>query len=514
MRFIFVIIITAFALNYASAQSFSLGKSSSNPLLGVDGIASNSVTNLHAEGDQLWVGPFLNVTADGGLNWSRTDADSLTGTRNRVFSLDVEGDVVWVGLGYIDDPDGESIQSASGFLYSTDGGQNFTYRLAQLDKPGDTTQVYGVSTLSALDVIVPQQSPPFDIDYDPVRDEVWVAGWASGIRKSTDEGRTWQRVVLPPDTLDSIEPTIPYDFKIEPRRGLLGWLNHMGFSVLVDELGTVWAGTPGGVNRSTDGGVSWTKFKADGTPNSLTGNWVISIEEQSLPDTNAIWMATWNASEVGEIGQFGVTVTRDQGRTFNAVLVGEQVLDFAFDGETVYVAGDNGLFITEDGGVTWRTIRSFIDPAQPDRIVRPDARVFSVAVTDDALWVGTSDGLLKSTDKGQTWSLFRVEVPLDPGEPGVPSVDTFAYPNPFSPDVHRFVRIRYEQAQPGDAEVRIFSYSMELERTIERAGQSAGVREVVWDGAADGGVRLPNGVYFYQVKSGSDVAWGKILLIE
>ncbi len=514
MRICSYIVLFFGCVSLSSAQSFDLAKKASRPLVVVDGISSNSVTNLHAEDNELWVGPFLNVTDDGGSTWRSSDADSIVSGRNRVFSLDIENDVVWVGLGYIDDPDGEAVQSAAGFLFSTDGGETFSYRISQLDKPGDTTQVYGVSTLSALDVIVPQQSPPFDIDYDPVRDEVWVAGWASGVRKSVDNGATWQRVVLPPDTLDSIEPSIPYDFRIEPRRGLLGWLNHMGFSVLVDEFGTVWAGTPGGVNRSTDGGVSWQKFKADGTPNSLTGNWVVSIEEQELPDTNAVWMATWNAAEVGEIGQFGVTVTRNQGRTFEAVLIGEQILDFAFDGETAYAAGDNGLFITDDGGKTWRTVRSFVDPSQLDRTVRPDARVFSVAVTDDALWVGTSDGLLKSVDGGASWNLFRVEVPLDPDDGSTPSVETFAYPNPFSPDVHRFIRIRYEQETAGDAELRIFSYGMELEKTISRSGQSAGLREIVWDGTSEGGVRLPSGVYFYQIKTSGGTRRGKILLIE
>ncbi|RMF52390.1 MAG: hypothetical protein D6746_13360, partial [Bacteroidetes bacterium] len=54
-------------------------------------LLSNSISNLHAEGDTLWTGPFLTYTVDGGQSWIDAPADSLFGTRNRVFSIDVEG---------------------------------------------------------------------------------------------------------------------------------------------------------------------------------------------------------------------------------------------------------------------------------------------------------------------------------------------------------------------------------------------------------------------------------------
>src|SRR5690606_23886263 len=64
-------------------------------LVPTPGILRNGVSNLHAEGDSLWVGPFLNLTTAGGQTWRVPDADSLAGSRNRVFSLDAEGPVVW-----------------------------------------------------------------------------------------------------------------------------------------------------------------------------------------------------------------------------------------------------------------------------------------------------------------------------------------------------------------------------------------------------------------------------------
>jgi photosystem II stability/assembly factor-like uncharacterized protein len=480
------------------------------------GVLSNSVTNLLANGDSLWVGPFLNLTTDGGATWQVADADSLVGTANRVFSIDIEGDVLWAGMGFVDNTSGDGVQSAAGFVFSEDGGETFRYRSAQLDRPGDTTIVYGVSVLSALDIIVPQQSPPFDIDFDPVRSEVWVAGWASGLRKSADKGVTWQRVVLPTDTMDSIHPDTLYDFRVEPQRGTTGWLNHMAFSVLVDETGTVWAGTPAGVNRSLDGGSSWTRFDADAEGAGLTGSWVISVEEQDIPGRNPIWMASWNAGEAGEAGRFGITVTRDGGETFEQSLLGERIYDFAFQDGVVYAAGDNGLFISDDDGSTWTTVTYFQDFEDPEIALRPDVRVFSVTTTSEAVWAGTSDGLVRSQDGGATWRIFRVNVPVNPEEPSnrVPRVETFAYPNPFSPGSDQFVRIKYELASPMSVELKVFDFGMHRIRTMSVGMQSAGLRELTWDGLDRDGVRIANGPYFYAIEAGGETFWGKILVIE
>lgn len=478
-------------------------------------ILGNSVSNLFLNGDSLWAGPFASMTADGGATWEAPDIEMLLG-ESRMFSLDIEGQTIVIGLGYNDEDNG-GVQTAGGFLVSTDGGETFVLRQPQIDSPGDTLVTYGVSTIPALDVIVPQQSPPYDVDYDAARGELWVAGWASGIRKSSDEGRSWERVVLPPDTLDSIQPDVEYNFGIEPRRGNLGNYNHMGFSVLLASDGTIWAGTPKGVNVSTDG-LSWQRIEPDGTSTSMTGSWVVAMEEQVTQAGSAIWMATWEALETGDAGgRSGVSVTRDGGQTFEQVLTGGRYIDFAFSGDRAWVAGrTSGLFFSDDDGATWTTIRDFVLATTDDRPVKFGTDVLSVAADDDVVWVGTSEGILKSVDGGLTWSTFRVEVPLHPDveTEAVPSVDTFAYPNPFSPVADRFVRIRYETPSASDVEITVFDFGMNIVRQLPVESRSAGISESVWDGTDGRGLRMANGTYFYSVDTGSDVVWGKILLLE
>ena len=214
-------------------------------------------------------------------------------------------------------------------------------------------------------------------------------------------------------------------------------------------------------------------------------------------------------------------VTRDGGQSFEALLRGERVYDFAFDGARVYIAGENGLFISEDDGRTWRTVRNFFDPTQPDRTFRPGARVFSVALTNDALWVGTEDGLFKSPDGGLTWRVFRAEVPLSPeGLPPVvppsrvPRVEAYAYPNPFSPSTDRFVRIRYKLDGDQSVQIRIFDFAMNLVRNLAEEQQSGGEREISWDGTDNQGARVANGAYFYAVEADGETFWGKVLVLE
>ena len=95
-----------------------------------------------------------------------------------------------------------------------------------------------------------------------------------------------------------------------------------------------------------------------------------------------------------------------------------------------------------------------------------------------------------------------------------PRTDTFAYPNPFSPAAGTFTRIRYELDAAANVDIRIFDFGMNLVRRLVDENQSAGIREVTWNGTDEDGLRVANGPYFYQVRTGGDTFWGKILVIE
>jgi hypothetical protein len=306
-------------------------------------------------------------------------------------------------------------------------------------------------------------------------------------------------------------------------------LNHLGFSVLVDETGTVWAGTARGVNRSRpdqvrgEGRRGWRRFSAADSAGSLTGNFVVDLAEQPRPGArNPIWMATWAGQQEqdGALQRFGLTLTPDGGTTFRKTLVGERISDLAARRDRVYAAGRNGLFVTDDQGQTWRSIEDF--PLQnDDSVLPPDVTPQSVAVTDAALWLGTSDGLLRLDrarepdlpDDAPAWQLFRAETPVNPERTSdeVPDVSTYAYPNPFVPSDDQLVRIAYELPEARAVEVTIYDFAMNRVWSTT-AQKPAGQQETVWDGTDDSGLRVPTGTYFYRVDLGGQTVQGKILV--
>ena len=503
------------------------------------GLASNTVQELAAAGDSLWAGPLLTVYVEGDDQLFTPDGpvvqNRLIDGSNVVLSLATETQsaarsTVWAGLAF--DAGGGAI-GAGGFLVSMDGGQSFEARPVPLDDPADTTIAYGSSTLPAVPITQEAGSPPRDLALGR-GGTVWVAGARSGLRRSVDQGQTWSRVVLPPDTSTRIEPSQSYDFLVAPPLDDgRGFQNYRALSVLVDETGTVWAGTVAGLNRSTPNGEApnngdraWRLFRPDGTPNSLTGQIVFELAEQPrLDGRNPIWMATLRADTNGPLQRTGITMTPDGGETFRQPLIGEQVNDLAARQTRVYAAAESGLFVSGDQGETWRSIKDVVLRSE-DQVLPGELTARSVEVTPSALWVGTTEGLLR-LDRAQEprllpgtpeadpprWQLFRTEVPVNPEDPTeqAPKVSTYAYPNPFVLSRDEVVRIAYDVPEPQTVEVTIYDFGMNRVRTL-REQESAGQQEMVWDGTDASGLRLPTGTYLYTVEVGGASARGKILL--
>lgn len=517
------------------------GKAQVPPLQPAGGLASNTVQELGSVGDSLWVGTLLRVYVEEEGQFLTPDdpvvQSRLESGRTGVYSLETEdgsfaAPVVWVGLAF---NTGANTVGADGFLVSTDGGHSFTERPVHLDEPSDTTVTYGVSTLPATPITQAANSAPQDLTIGGGSDTVWVAGGRSGLRRSTDQGQTWSRIVLPPDTSTRIDPSIAYNFLVSPPiEGGRGFQNHVAYSVLMDETGTVWAGTAAGVNRSMpddvgpNGARAWRLFPGEGPTSGIPGQAVITLEEQPRPDgRNPIWLATWARREQGEapLRRFGVSMTPDGGDTFRSMLIGERVYALAARTDRVYAAAQSGLFVSGNRGSSWRSVEE-VRLQNEDRTFSEDLSARSVEVTPSALWVGTTDGLLRldrsdepallSDDPSAPapqWRLFRADVPVDPEAPteAVPDVGTYAYPNPFVPSRDGVVRIVYEVPEPQRVEVNIYDFAMNRVRTLHEQ-ESAGQQEMAWKGTDEGGLRLPTGTYLYTVELGERTLRGKILL--
>jgi photosystem II stability/assembly factor-like uncharacterized protein len=295
---------------------------------------------------------------------------------------------------------------------------------------------------------------------------------------------------------------------VDPRRDN----NYLAFSVFVENDSTVWAGSAGGINRSTDGGRSWVKFTTENQISHILGNWVIAIAAQRLGATTRIWTTNWKADQPNE--QFGVSYTDDGGRIWKNLLHGTKAYAFAFKDSIVYIATDDGVYRTDNGGNSWVRPTTIIDTSTGQRLT--SSQFFSVGVVGDTVFCGGSDGLAVTLDNdqhpfGNTWQVLRTYKPV-----GATST-TYAYPNPFSPD-QEVTRIHYSTGNvPATVTVEVFDFSMNRVRTLIKDATRAGPTEhdEIWDGRDDGRRLVANGVYLYRViLNGGEPAWGKIMVLQ
>ena len=500
--------------------------------------ALNGVAVLDADGGTLRAGPRLvEVAPDGTVTFPGADAafDPQTTVDARAFAIDARAQTVVVGLAFSDvtaDAD-RPPQTAAGFAVSTDGGRSYTYRRPPLDGSFDSTVTYGVSTLRAFPATVPAFAAPLDVALTAGADTLYAANEFAGLRRSTDAGATWRPVVTPPDSLFVLDPREVYDFVYTPDlRQPLGFIdddptqpvfpaastNFVAYSVLVDEAGTVWAGMAGGLNRSVRlpgaADPAWLRYVDVPIGSSIPSNLVYALEAQPREGRDYVWAACWAPEGTGGEQEFGVAVWRgddaDGFAVFETVLLGVQVYDLAFDELRAYATSDDGLYVSDDDGTSWRVVRTFrAADGRPLPLDGPATR--AVATTPGTVWVGTPGGLLKSTDGARTWELFRADVaPADDAR----AVEVYAYPNPYNPRRDGRLRVRLDLAAPADVTVRIFDVGMNLVRTLEAPGRPPGPNEVAWDGQSDGGLRVANGAYIYTVDAGGPTLSGRILVIQ
>jgi len=212
---------------------------------------------------------------------------------------------------------------------------------------------------------------------------------------------------------------------------------------------TMYAGTPGGVFKSTDGGGQWSEA-IEGMPYSYVNtlvidpsapetlyagtslgmfkstdgaaNWV-SVASQLFNSTNILSLVidpqTPDTLYAGILS--GVLKSTDGGLNWsekNNGLSSRMVYSLAMDPSTtntLYAGTPDGVFMSSDGGESWYDINNGL----------PDGYVQVLVVdprTPGTLYAGTQKGLFKSIDGGMSWSSSFwadpvVTIALDPIKP-------------------------------------------------------------------------------------------------
>ncbi|MGC9365034.1 MAG: FlgD immunoglobulin-like domain containing protein [Fidelibacterota bacterium] len=510
------------------AQAFRLSKPFLNDSSVVyEGLGGNGVTQIVSQGDSLiWyaTGGGLSKTDDFGETFYTYYSAAGNLPKGGISAIAVLDSIIFVA-GVFDSTTVEgSMQTGGGLAYSKNYGQSWTYLHQPVDTRGDSTGVWNGDTIKYLPVTTAVSNTTWDIAISRIApDSVWVyiTSWAGGIRRSCDFGKTWQRLPLPSDDLDYLLCSDEIDFKIDPRDPAQhGNHNHKGFSVLTYG-DTVWVGTADGVNLGiieSDDCIRWQKFNARNS--NLSGNFIIAIARQYYNGQETIWVGALTTDESGQIQ--AVNKTGNGGLTWSRTLIGERVYNFAFDGPTIYVCTERGLFKSIDGE-NWALYAPPFDAEKGENIYSEDVYAALVDRRQGLpyLWLGSSDGIAKTTDDGINWTIYRQF--LSTSRPGQPPI--YAYPNPFAPSFHNYVdgdghvRIQYHLESPATVKLEVFDFAMNrVYKGEPRYIVHTGDNSESWNGRNKAGDIVANGTYFCKlttkINDTEKEYWTKLIVVK
>jgi hypothetical protein len=461
-------------------------KDFSNRLLG-NGITNILVDSSH---DFVWIGTGygLNKTMDGGNSWVSFTSSEFGGKGNSVVGMTMMGDsILWISTGYDTLADGEYLEVGGGLHYTQDGGESWL-SIPQPKDSRDETE-YSPTTTAVQNI---------SWDIAVLDSTVWIASWGGGLRKSSDMGKTWQVV-----TTDNL----PFS--------ALNYLNHRPFALTV-ENGNLWVGTAEGISKSRDGGKTWRRFTHQNQQYPISGNFVVALAYQ--PYTNTVWAATIEAVDADEVR--AVSKSDNGGETWQVMLEHTFPHNFAFDDSIVYVAADEGLFVSEDGGEKWYQVPP-ISGKRRDLITGEEIltnKFYSAGVSYETmgtrLWLGSADGLATTLDNGNSWTVDRSYVSTSERE----EPKTYAYPSPFSPSRDDYIRFQFHISQASEVVIDIYDWGMDKVATIREfetdPGGNVPDRSAKWDGRNTRGDIVASGVYFFRVEIEGRTTWGKLVVIN
>ncbi len=314
-----------------------------------------------------------------------------------------------------------------------------------------------------------------------------VAATGEGLHTSTDQGVTWTKTS-----------------SVSNQRALT-----------LDQSGNFFAANGSGAYKSTDNGQTWNSLGGGGDAYGIL-----------VTQAGTILTGTYN-SGVNRTTDGGTTWTNSGTIVFGNVTIGKFV---QLDNGTIYTHALLGIFKSTDDGATWAALTGTPIGVQSRKIES----------TGNILLLGTPEGLYKTIDGGANWTkhadglmntvldhlsvgpdgrlygaggagIYRTTNPITTGvelsSNIIPSAFelTQNYPNPFNPMTNFELRI----ANFGFVTLRIYDMlGKEVASLINKTLQP-GIYKVSWDAGAQ-----PSGVYFYRLTAGEFNQTKQMILIK
>lgn len=313
-------------------------------------------------------------STDEGVEWKNISDGKLPGPSSSIGAVAVaasDPNTIYVGTGEADIR--SDVIPGDGVYKSTDAGKSWQYA--------------GLRDTHSISAIVVDPKDPNTV-YAASMGHVFKSDPDRGVFKSTDGGKSWNKILFVDDNTGSI------CLVMDPNH------TEVLYATMWQAVRMPWgliSGGPGsGIYKSTDGGARWT---------NLTHN-------QGLPQM--------------VLGRVGLSVAATNSNIVYAIIQ----------------AKEGGVFRSDDGGTTWKRVNDemklrqrafyymtiYVDPKNPDLVYAPEVdalwvshdggRTFTKLRTphgdNHVVWINPNDtrillegndgGATVSTDGGDTWS--------------------------------------------------------------------------------------------------------------
>ncbi len=448
--------------------------------------ATNGVTTLFVDGDldKPATGFCFNLTGRADFWYPQThgmgSADVLG-----VAVLDLERRVV-VGEGAL--------------LYSENGGQS--WKRAPLD-PADTATFRAVAFREGTDTGIAVGDGSvfmrttdagrtwsrvtvngnvgnfFDVDY--AGDGIWYAVGETRIRRSVDDGLTWEPASLLVFDSEGNPVSRPNVGQLHAVTFISASTGVVGDGLMADSFGRVY--------QTEDGGETWKEAM------------VFTNLRDIAFDGDASWYVT-GRNGVYRLGlsssdRNGIVLTTSTDIEFWAIDFVDPMNGFA------QTAG-GPVYRTSDGGETWAApFGGYPTPSHPGANFMRDIAMWDV---NFGASVGT-DGVIGATDSGGGMPTLTVITAVEEERDERPAVIELDqnYPNPFNP----VTTITYRIGEPGDVRLEVFDLLGRRVGLLVDQPHTAGAYRVSFDASG-----LASGVYLYRIEAGASSTVRRMVLLR
>lgn len=335
----------------------------------VTGVPGNA--NLFYAGT---VGGGIWKSTDEGIEWKNISDGKLPGPSASIGAIAVapsDPGILYAGTG--EDDIRNDMIPGDGVFKSTDAGK--TWEAAGL------AETHSISEI----VVSPKDAK---VVYASSMGHVFVPDPDRGVFKSTDGGKTWNKILFVDDKTGAI------DLIMDP--------NHPDvlYAAMWQAQRTAWgltSGGPGsGLYKTTDGGKHWTNLSHNpGLPQGVLGRIGMTLVASHPNTLYAIFQAADGGVFRSDDGGKSWKKVNDEAKLRQRAFYYMAVFADPKDANTVYAPQVDALWVSHDGAKTWTKL----DTPHGDNHalwINPD--------NTSLLLEGNDGGATVSTDGGKTWS--------------------------------------------------------------------------------------------------------------